>query len=255
MAAAADAAGEQEAKGGETAQPTIHNVDQRSPLVVIEDWRLPLGSLRLEQRGATSAGFSTSTSSVVWGTALRLSRWLLARPELVKGKRVVELGSGIGLVGATAAALGATTTVLTDCAMAMPLLERNKEVLAEQNVQVAVAKLDWGSRDDEEAVLAMPGCAEGFDIVIGCDVILAGWDTEELLESCVRLLRRENTSRFLLGFEFREDWGTIGGLLDKAMERDLQASFTNLLEDGRQALDEDDEDEFFLYSLFWNKER
>merc|ERR1712232_551901 len=108
-----------------------------------------------------------------------------------------------------------------------------------------------GSALDEEAVLALPGCSDGFDVVIGCDVVLAGWDTTELLDSCARLLRKDLSSRFLLGFEFREDWETIGSLLDNAGTKGLQPTFTNLLENGQEAEDDDDEDEFFLYKLSW----
>ena len=39
------------------------------------------------------------TFARLWPTALVLSNWLCEHPEVVAGKRVVELGSGTGVVG------------------------------------------------------------------------------------------------------------------------------------------------------------
>eukprot|EP00931_Biecheleriopsis_adriatica_P114537 TRINITY_DN9034_c0_g3_i1.p1 TRINITY_DN9034_c0_g3~~TRINITY_DN9034_c0_g3_i1.p1 ORF type:complete len:256 (-),score=58.86 TRINITY_DN9034_c0_g3_i1:62-808(-) len=230
----------------------VNNCDQRSPFVSIEDARLPGGILQLEQRGATSDGFVASTSSVIWATAHRMSRWLINQPELVRDKNVIELGAGIGLVGATAAAMGAKSVVLTDCQPAMPLLQRNSELLASRGIRAQVAKLDWGSHEDEAAAGHLAASSDGlFDLVLACDVVLAGWETKGLIESCARLLRRDPAACFLLAFEFREDWETIGNLLGHAVELGLQEKFVGLLADGTEAADEDDEDEFFLYTLSW----
>lgn len=53
---------------------------------------------------------------------------LLAGTSVVKGRRVLELGAGTGVVGLTAAALGAKQVVLTDKEHLVPLLQRNIEV-------------------------------------------------------------------------------------------------------------------------------
>ena len=51
------------------------------------------------------------TCSRLWPTSLVLTRYLCAHPELVAGKRVVELGAGAGGVGLACAALGAEHVV------------------------------------------------------------------------------------------------------------------------------------------------
>ena len=43
-----------------------------------------------------------------------MARWLSRRPELVRGKEVLEIGAGMGAPGMTAAARGARSVALTD---------------------------------------------------------------------------------------------------------------------------------------------
>ena len=50
----------------------------------------------------------------MWGAAERLCAWLVERPWLVQGKRVLEVGAGVGLPGLLAAKLGAAHVLLTD---------------------------------------------------------------------------------------------------------------------------------------------
>ena len=58
----------------------------------------------------------------VWEGGEGLSGHLVRHPQLVRGKRCVELGSGVGVVGLTAAALGARCVLLTDLPDALPYL-------------------------------------------------------------------------------------------------------------------------------------
>lgn len=191
--------------------PSIHNVDQRSPVYRIEHAALHGGVIECEQCVAGSAGFQPNTSSVIWSCGALLARHLCEHPELVAGKRCVELGSGIGLTGAAAAAVGATGVLLTDIAEAVPLLQRNA---ARVNAGLAapalrVQDLLWG---DEQAV-ARAGVG-AFDVVLGADVLYFQDpdDVEKLVRTLVQLLAPGGT--IVLAYEWREDWETTGAFHD-----------------------------------------
>ncbi|GFY80386.1 putative methyltransferase family protein [Actinidia rufa] len=83
--------------------------------------------------------------------------------------RILELGSGTGLVGiAAAATLGAYVTV-TDLPHVIPNLqfnaEANSEAVARHSGVVHVAPLRWGEIDDFEAI------GRDYDLVLGSDVV------------------------------------------------------------------------------------
>ncbi|CAN0437214.1 unnamed protein product, partial [Scytosiphon promiscuus] len=106
--------------------------------------------------------------------------------------RVLELGSGVGLVAMTAALLG-WDVVCTDKADALPLLELNvnrcmSSTKRECAGKVRVMEYEWGT--DAERVLDSVNTAtvdgtngSGFDIVICADCVYAGASVEPLLES------------------------------------------------------------------------
>ena len=105
--------------------------------------------------------------TTVWDASIVLAKWLernarrgseLSRPRLA-GRRVLELGAGMGLGGLAAAALGADVE-LTDVAEVLPLLRRNAEALMGRASlatsdaawcagagSVLVRELDWEKRE------------------------------------------------------------------------------------------------------------
>ncbi|CAG9579811.1 unnamed protein product [Danaus chrysippus] len=88
---------------------------------------------------------------VVWDASLVLAKYLetmcQTKPEFLSGLRVLELGSGLGVVGLTAATLGAQVT-LTDLPEALPLLRlnlsENKSKIASMGGYAIAESLVWG---------------------------------------------------------------------------------------------------------------
>ena len=142
-------------------------------VVVFEDPALAHPILVEQRPDAPTMQGADGTSRRLWPAAIVLARYLYAHPELVRGKRVVELGAGAGAAGLVCAALGATHVSLTDEPDALPLLSdnvaRNESAGALGGCSLAVLPCSWG---DEEHISALVEAAGGpFDVVIACEVV------------------------------------------------------------------------------------
>jgi len=87
----------------------------------------------------------------VWEGADTLCAHLVLNKDLVRGTQCIELGSGVGACGLTAAALGASSVLLTDLAAAQPYLEYNMRTNlgAAERARTRALVYSWGSPIDE----------------------------------------------------------------------------------------------------------
>ena len=139
------------------------------------------------------------TFARLWPTALVLSNWLCEHREVLAGKRVVELGSGTGVVGLVCAALGAASVTLTDMPDALELIRRNA-ALSRQKGAVTVAPCTWGDADHLADLLRGGG---GFDVVLCCEVVYQqSADVLTALAATQRALALPG-AKVLLAYEFR----------------------------------------------------
>ena len=119
-------------------------------------------------------------------------------PQVVKGLRVLELGSGSGLLGLGCGLLGAREIVLTDLPCHVPRLLENARIndgaLAASSVSVKVVSLEWGADDEvTEAAVGPP-----FDVVLACELL--HWPALDLLsEDTIDLLGRTIRQTLLPG--------------------------------------------------------
>lgn len=97
-----------------------------------------------------------------WASGQALARYLLQQPAIVRGKRVLDFGTGSGVVAVAAAMAGAARVVACDIDPAACVAACANRAL--NNVDYAVAG-DWNEID------------EPFDLVIAADVL---YDRENL---------------------------------------------------------------------------
>jgi predicted nicotinamide N-methyase len=142
--------------------------------------------LTLDQRapGAEDAPISVTgdvepayTASRVWPASAELARHVA---DVVRGKRVLELGAGAGLAGLACAVHGAARVVLTDLPENLPLLQRNA---ARNELDVSVAPFDWMA----------PNLGEQFDVVLAADCVFWPELFEPLLNAIEAVARPDGT--------------------------------------------------------------
>src|SRR3954470_5703875 len=97
--------------------------------------------------------------SVLWRSGVALARELAGAE--VSGRRVVELGCGLGLPSLVAARAGADVLATDNDEEALPLLERNAR---ENGLSVETARVEWDVPED--LVARGP-----FDLVLAADVL------------------------------------------------------------------------------------
>ncbi|KAK1257090.1 hypothetical protein QJS04_geneDACA019232 [Acorus gramineus] len=143
------------------------------------------------------------TGAVMWDSGIVLGKFLEHSVDsgtlVLRGKKVIELGSGCGLVGCISALLGADV-ILTDLPDRLKLLKKNVEcnvIEGTMRGSAAVRELTWGDDLDCEFIEPLP------DFVLGSDVIYSEAAVADLLAT-LKGLSGSNTTIFLTG-ELRND--------------------------------------------------
>ncbi|PKI75547.1 protein N-lysine methyltransferase METTL21A [Punica granatum] len=151
----------------------------------------------------SSLGTPGVTGAVMWDSGVVLGKFLEHAVDsgklVLQDKKVVELGSGCGLVGCIAALLGARV-ILTDLPDRLRLLKKNVETnLRYGNMRgsATVRELTWGYDPDIELIEPLP------DYVLGSDVIYNEEAVVDLLDTLMQLCGTQTTI-FLAG-ELRND--------------------------------------------------
>jgi predicted nicotinamide N-methyase len=146
--------------------------------------RLPRGGLRLLQpresaelpdAGGVEWAPIAPYWSVLWRSGVALARELDGMS--LNGRRVLELGCGLGVPSILAARAGARVLATDVCVEALALLERNAEA---NGVRIETAVFDWA--DPEDLVRSGP-----FDLVLAADVLYDPAATAPLLALLPRL--------------------------------------------------------------------
>ncbi|KAH9246700.1 hypothetical protein BASA81_015749 [Batrachochytrium salamandrivorans] len=182
----------------------------------------------------------------VWDCAALMSRWF-EKGDFVKGKTILELGCGTGLLGFACAKLGAKRVVITDLASILPTMEKNVKLTGLGEVCVARA-LNW---NDEAACLKLKQEFGPFDMIVASDVLVfagdARMDGNKGMIGGLLLLAESNTE-ILMGCNKNRQ-----GFIDGFYAHPPNHLFDITVVDGHQEADPDMyTDRVMLYRM-WKK--
>jgi predicted nicotinamide N-methyase len=189
-------------------QPEKNNKDNDSPesFPLLKgrhfplDNGLPFGSsanngfvLHIQEQENANLG----TGLISWDGSVVLAKYFELHPTVVQDKRVLEVGSGTGIVGLSSYFLGAKRVLLTDLSYSLPNLQRNIFKNQEKNTHridldwemISTGMLDW---KDPKTYPKEENGEGAWDVIVGSDVI---W-LEELVPPLIQTLEscaNENT--------------------------------------------------------------
>lgn len=120
----------------------------------------------------------------LWPASRALVAWMVERPALWPGRRVLELGCGLGLPAIAAAKLGAHQVVACDSHPDNGIFLRRNA--ARNGVRVDVLTMDW----------TRPALRQPFDLILGSDLVYERPMVEPLLHGVLQML--SPSGRFVL---------------------------------------------------------
>ena len=182
-----------------------------------------------------------STGLALWTCAQILSGYLVEHPHHVKNKRVLELGSGLGLVGIVAHHLGSERVIVTDGDLDvlsnlrynMKQNQQQQQQVNDGNLSIHTPQLIWGENLD-----AFEEIYEKQSVILATDVFYSQHLVDPLWRTVDRLLEVDGV--FILSFCPHNV--TIHHVLDKAKELGFTWTCPNISDDDDDDYGNDDND-------------
>mmetsp|Transcript_52863 Transcript_52863/g.158227 ORF Transcript_52863/g.158227 Transcript_52863/m.158227 type:complete len:273 (-) Transcript_52863:188-1006(-) len=185
-------------------------------------------TIRLAGFKLDSSQTDKSTGVTLWQAAPCLANYIMSldrSSEMITGRKVLELGAGLGLCGIVAHHLGAERVVLTD-ADTNALQEMRRNVNANRrdddeadDPSICCSQLRWGSPRPDHPFKQSFGA---FDTILAADVIYAEESVQLLFDTVDMLLKTDG--QFLLSWLTR--WNSIPEDLVLGAARDRNMSWT-----------------------------
>ncbi|XP_045932513.1 EEF1A lysine methyltransferase 3-like [Micropterus dolomieu] len=148
-------------------------------------------------------GANLGVAAPVWEAALNLCGYFEEQPVELRGKRIIELGAGTGVVGILAARLGGAVT-LTDLPLALSQLQANVSANMPSSgwptALPTVLPLSWG----EDHM----NFSSDWDLVLGADIVYLPETYPLLVETLAHLCK--NGAVVYLSSKMRQEHGTPG---------------------------------------------
>lgn len=149
-----------------------------------------------------------------WPSAMVMSAFIVSRDELFRGKKILEIGGGTGLVSVVASTFASDVyaTERHDERMAIETLEINMKINCIDNC--FVKPLSWAGAEIDDHLLNF-----GFDVIIGSDVFYSSEDFDPILNLVNKFMEkcsaREKQLVFYSTYQERSSHRTIAPYLHK----------------------------------------
>ncbi|XP_063808371.1 EEF1A lysine methyltransferase 3 [Pseudophryne corroboree] len=143
-------------------------------------------------------GANLGVAAQVWDAALHMCQYFEEEKLNFKGKKIIELGAGTGIVGILMSKLGGHVT-LTDLPHILPQIKKNVSANIPYDHEPNVCALSWG--------LDQVHFPQNYDFVIGADIVYLK-ETYDLLLHTLQHLSGPRTT-ILLSSKMRKEHGTL----------------------------------------------
>ena len=193
-----------------------------------------------------------STGLTLWPAAENICHYLVNNPNFLQGKRILELGSGLGLVGLlshqmtyyyndhqkqqlgnyqnlacvhlTDGDTDALSNLRHNIAMNHKLCEEDMDAYKNPNIEgpLSCNQLLW-SKANAELYLKKKCHGQKFNVILASDIIYAKSVVEPMWES-VQVLLSEEDGRFLFAFARRQVAVSIKDILDMGESKGFEYS-------------------------------
>ncbi|OAY72022.1 Protein N-lysine methyltransferase METTL21A [Ananas comosus] len=175
------------------------------------------------------------TGQLVWPGAVLLNNFLSLHAEILEGRSVIELGSGVGITGILCSRL-CREVVLTD--HNEEIIKKNIELQSSLgnpgSTGLKAEKLEWGNVDQISQILERH--PRGFDLILGADIYILFISfllycllrpfifssVPPLFDTVEKLLRTQGSKcRFILAYISRaKNMDTV--IVDEAVQRGMR---------------------------------
>ena len=135
----------------------------------------------------------------VWDTCILMGKFFEVHPEIIRGRKIVEVGAGTGLLGLVLSRIGAEAVTMTEYGPCMRHLELNMQLNHEETAcAVSSCLVDW---NDE----VLPGrlTENPCDLIIAADITVFPDTFPKILDLLRRMAELRSDTEVIIGCQER----------------------------------------------------
>lgn len=146
------------------------------------------------------------TGQLVWPGAVLMNNYLSNNTEILEGKSIIELGSGIGITGILCSKF-CHEIVLTDHNdEVLDIIKKNMELVSlsscENSAILSAEKLEWGNCNQIREIIEKH--SSGFDLILGADICFQQSSVPLLFSTVAKLFEIQGGKcKFILAYVSR----------------------------------------------------